>query len=729
MSEKLLLTISILISNRPDTVEKCLKSLNSLRKKVPSELILVDTGCGEQVREMIEPYADEIIDFEWCNDFAKARNAGLKRAKGEWFMYLDDDEWFENTDEIEDFFVSGLYKEYNYAYYIVRNYMNLQGTSYSDGTVGRMIHLLPGVEFVHTIHEAFSFVQGPVIRFRSYAHHYGYAFATQEDKIRHFKRNIDLLESEHAKNPMVLRHNNQLAQEYNGLCEWEKSIAICDEGIKTGANSESNLHFLNGLFVNIVRCNLYLKNYEKAVEQGERYLGEAGLNDLARAGIYAYLTRAYFEMERYEDSIAAAEKYKVYYEKQKKDPDIYVIHENVLLSFCFQEEGVCGTFGTAVRAAIAMKDPICAKKYFDILEWNIQNPGLEYPIIDVIRECTKAWVKSDKEHNVDYEYFVTVFVKNTICLRIVLTCFEKWREIEPMLLRNQNINWGNFADKHWVFLYLKLWNHMEKEHDNLIREYQKLWKETENALLKSEELELWEMAEQDEISMEQVILSQPLFRWKSAVEVASKQLPFEVLMRLNERLHSFREQEHCNLCFWRMYYGKALVQWLTNQKEGIPDEKIIEEVLRFAEETVGMYQRLYKEEIFDMTPDLLPQECQAALKIITMKQAVENGKYAEALQAVKESLEIMPELSSVFKECTRWINKRYAEQSVELEYANHELKRLATSVKTQVINLIRFGKYNEAQNVLQQIKALIPDDEEIEQLESEIALKRRTFER
>ena len=63
MSEKLLLTISILISNRPDTVEKCLKSLNSLRKKVPSELILVDTGCGEQVREMIEPYADEIIDL------------------------------------------------------------------------------------------------------------------------------------------------------------------------------------------------------------------------------------------------------------------------------------------------------------------------------------------------------------------------------------------------------------------------------------------------------------------------------------------------------------------------------------------------------------------------------------------------------------------------------------------------------------------------------------------
>ena len=69
MNKKILLTISILISNRLDTVRKCLDSIKPLLEQVPSELILVDTGCGEQVRGIIEEYTDQIIEFEWCRDF------------------------------------------------------------------------------------------------------------------------------------------------------------------------------------------------------------------------------------------------------------------------------------------------------------------------------------------------------------------------------------------------------------------------------------------------------------------------------------------------------------------------------------------------------------------------------------------------------------------------------------------------------------------------------------
>ena len=104
MSKHILLTISILISNRPDTVRKCLDSVQPLLKAVPSELILTDTGCGEQVRSIIEEYTNHIIQFKWCNDFSKARNVGLKQAKGKWFMFLDDDEWFEDTTEIIDLY-------------------------------------------------------------------------------------------------------------------------------------------------------------------------------------------------------------------------------------------------------------------------------------------------------------------------------------------------------------------------------------------------------------------------------------------------------------------------------------------------------------------------------------------------------------------------------------------------------------------------------------------------
>ena len=106
----ILLSISMLISGREE-MKKSLDSLHYFTEAFPCEIILVDTGCSPEQRALAEQYADKIIDFEWCNDFAAARNVGLKEARGEWFMYLDDDEWFDNPQQIVNFFVSGEYKD------------------------------------------------------------------------------------------------------------------------------------------------------------------------------------------------------------------------------------------------------------------------------------------------------------------------------------------------------------------------------------------------------------------------------------------------------------------------------------------------------------------------------------------------------------------------------------------------------------------------------------------
>ena len=145
--KKVLLSISLLASNRKDTIFKCLDSLKPLRDAISSELIIVDTGCDEELHQALLKYADIVTRFTWCNDFSKARNAGLKLAHGEWFLYLDDDEWFVDLEDMIRFFQSGAYKKYGYANYIQRNFADDSGTHYNDSWVTRMIRLEKNTRF------------------------------------------------------------------------------------------------------------------------------------------------------------------------------------------------------------------------------------------------------------------------------------------------------------------------------------------------------------------------------------------------------------------------------------------------------------------------------------------------------------------------------------------------------------------------------------------------------
>ena len=59
-----ILSISMLVSNnRRDTIEKCMESLVPLREAVPSELIIVDTGCKDEGIEIARRYTDKVVSF------------------------------------------------------------------------------------------------------------------------------------------------------------------------------------------------------------------------------------------------------------------------------------------------------------------------------------------------------------------------------------------------------------------------------------------------------------------------------------------------------------------------------------------------------------------------------------------------------------------------------------------------------------------------------------------
>jgi glycosyltransferase involved in cell wall biosynthesis len=65
--------------------------LRSLRD-VADEIVLVDTGSTDTTLEIAGKHGCRIFEFPWCNDFAVAKNFGIKQARFSWILNVDTDE-------------------------------------------------------------------------------------------------------------------------------------------------------------------------------------------------------------------------------------------------------------------------------------------------------------------------------------------------------------------------------------------------------------------------------------------------------------------------------------------------------------------------------------------------------------------------------------------------------------------------------------------------------------
>ncbi|MBQ8626327.1 MAG: glycosyltransferase [Agathobacter sp.] len=320
MSKKKL-TISLLVSGRVDTTEKCLDSLRPLMEQMDCELILVDTGCDEAMKQLLVKYTSQIIPFEWCNDFAKARNVGLENATGEWFMFLDDDEWFEDVTPIVNFFQSHACDEYDQAVYKVRNYADFAGRSYSDEWLSRMIRVEEDTCFKGKVHEILGPARGKCAMLDAFVHHYGYVNVDSNVLRQKVKRNVPLLLEMIAEEPNNLRWRIQIVQEYI-------SIQSYDEAIQTAQDAIDYVKKIDKRFVNqcrtvfetaILRALCAQGNYEKAMDAAKKYLVDERNTNQGNMAICHYGMQAAEEQKLTEDVLAFGEQGLAAYDRWKEE--------------------------------------------------------------------------------------------------------------------------------------------------------------------------------------------------------------------------------------------------------------------------------------------------------------------------------------------------------------------------------------------------------------------------
>ncbi len=61
------------------------------------EILIMDDGSKDGTKDMVHSFKDDRIIYNWQNNSgspAKARNRGIKAAKGEWVAFLDSDDWW-----------------------------------------------------------------------------------------------------------------------------------------------------------------------------------------------------------------------------------------------------------------------------------------------------------------------------------------------------------------------------------------------------------------------------------------------------------------------------------------------------------------------------------------------------------------------------------------------------------------------------------------------------------
>lgn len=88
-----MLSVIVPVYNTENQVERCLKSLVKLKD---TEIIVINDGSTDRSEEIINKYIDKITYYTKPNSgLADTRNFGLDKAKGDYILFVDSDDYVE----------------------------------------------------------------------------------------------------------------------------------------------------------------------------------------------------------------------------------------------------------------------------------------------------------------------------------------------------------------------------------------------------------------------------------------------------------------------------------------------------------------------------------------------------------------------------------------------------------------------------------------------------------
>lgn len=250
-----MLALVMIARNEQHCIERCLESV----KPYVDVMIVLDTGSTDQTKRIAGRSGAQVLDFEWCNDFAAARNAALSHSPARWNLILDADEWIER-DGAE--LLKAIRNQQPFVGFIrVASEYDLQGNV--ELATSWIPRLLPkGVRYEGEVHEQ-PVSDLPRKRIAVEVGHSGYR---REQLDLKKGRNRTLLRKMLDNSPSDRYLLFQLGRDYEVYQEFSEAVDCFVRALEVTPESDP---FRHELVIRLLYCLKHTKEYELAVQFAE----------------------------------------------------------------------------------------------------------------------------------------------------------------------------------------------------------------------------------------------------------------------------------------------------------------------------------------------------------------------------------------------------------------------------------------------------------------------------